>query len=230
MSSARLIYAAACAIVLVAFGGCSKGYQREYGKWAYVWFDGDGRQVRYLQDAKGKLTVLAHPKYAKTADNVYLGGVKIPGADPATLEVVNDAYSKDAKRAYCGSIPIPGANPEEFRVLGGNTEPQFCSRAKPFENAVGPMPEVPPDLEIVGAQGWSTDGNNCYFGPTRLVGARAESFKMLNAWYATDGEKVFCGHDLLEEADAKTFRVSPRMLEAEDKNYTYSKATAKRKE
>ena len=219
------IRAATCLLCLLALAGCSKGYERESGKWAWVWFDGDGRQVRYLEDAAGKLTVLGNEKYAATADHVYLWGVKLPNSDPATFRIVTYPYSKDATHVYCGSVPIVEANPQKFRVLGGSLEAWYFSSAKAFEKEVGPITSVPSDAAIIGARGWSTDGTKCFYGPNPVAGANAANFKILNDWYATDGSNVFCGSQRLAEADVESFQVVG-FLEAEDRNHTYYKEIA----
>jgi hypothetical protein len=136
----RTYWSLAALVLAFVLVGCSKrGYQREYGKWAFVWYGGDGREVRYLEDAEGKLTILSNKVYATTVDHVYLIGVKLPDADPATFEMLTYPYSKDAKQAYCGSIPIAGANPATFQVLGGFLDP-YVRRPDRQEVRVGRRP------------------------------------------------------------------------------------------
>ena len=217
MSIRRVLYL----LLALAITGCSsKGYQRESGKWAWVWYDGHGRQVRYLPDVRGNVTVLSDTNYAVSADNVYLWGVKLPEAEPATFQLLTHPYSKDAARVYCGSVPITRADPNTFRILGGLLEPNFVSSAHVYEKVVGPIDAVPRDAPIVATQGWSRDEETCFFGPTALVGVDLGSFVILNNWYAKDAKQVYCGHRAIPEADVASFRVT-QYLKAEDKTHKY---------
>lgn len=212
-----------CLLLVLAIAGCSsRGYQRESGKWAWVWYDGDGRQVRYLAEPRGNVTVLSNTNYATTADSAYLWGVKLPESDPATLKLLTYPYSRDAARVYCGSVPITGADPNEFRVLGGLLEPDYVSAAQVYEKIVGPFDSVPRDAPIVATQGWSADDKTCFFGPTPVAGADPGSFAILNNWYAKDATQVYFGHRTIPKADVATFRVTDHM-KAEDKEHKYWK-------
>jgi hypothetical protein len=212
-----------CLLLVLAIAGCSsRGYQREGGKWAWVWYGGEGRQVRRLTDARGSLSVLSNANYAATEENVYLWGVQLPDADPDTLELLTYPYARDSARVYCGSVPISGAEPNKFRILGGLLDPNYVSTAHAFEKVVGPFDTVPRDAPIVAAQGWATDEKNCFFGPSPIAGADPASFVVLNDWYAKDAKRVYFGHRTVPEADVASFRVT-HYMEAEDERHTYSK-------
>ncbi|HUE75074.1 MAG TPA: DKNYY domain-containing protein [Pirellulaceae bacterium] len=178
-----------------------------------------------MDDANGQLTILSDVNYAATSEHVYLWGVMIPHADPASFQLLTYPYSRDSKRAYCGTVPMRDANPASIKVLGGQLDPSFVSRAEAYEILVGPITTVSSDSAIIGALGWSADEDTVFFGPNPIMGARPQSFRLLNDLYATDGSSVFFGREKLERADPETFRVV-NFTSAEDRNYTYKRAEA----
>ncbi len=211
-----------CLLILALAGCSSTGYQREKGRWAWVWYDGSGRQVRYLPEAGRDLKVFANADYATSAGQVYLWGVRLPEADPARFQLLTYPYSRDSARVYCGSVPITGADPDNFQVLGGLLNLNAVSPASAYEIIVGPINAVPGDAEIVVTQGWSRDEKTCFFGPTPLAGADPASFVILNDWYAQDVNQVYCGHRAIPGADLATFHTTGPLIAA-DKNNQYTK-------
>lgn len=58
---------------------------------------------------------IGYQSYAKDKDFVYRGSNIIPGADPATFEIIDQTYSKDANHVYHEYNIVEGADPATFQ-------------------------------------------------------------------------------------------------------------------
>jgi hypothetical protein len=161
--------------------------------------------------------------YAKDRRHVYFSGVPIQEADPQSFKVLSDTYAKDKARAYFESKPIPGTDPESFVALSDLNYGRDTNDIYILGNAVGACD--PASFRWLKDR-WQVDSKCAYGGGTKLPNAQAESFIVLNEWYAKDAEHVYSSvsHKAIEGADAATFRLAegPCSVCARDKNRCYN--------
>lgn len=121
----RSLIAAVCVVAVALLPACTKD------KPPNSMFDSAGYHVRgdkvdYLAGFPGKANEVddvdvasfeaVDRTYARDKSAVYYDGRQIPGADPATFELLD---RKDGRTVHVNGNPIAGADPATFRVLAG---------------------------------------------------------------------------------------------------------------
>ncbi len=94
----------------------------------------------------------------------------------------------------------------------------------PGEDKKLPIVDADPvTFEVLGDDGlhWAKDKNRAYYRGIPQNHLSIKTFKALSSLYATDGEKVVCGFDLVEGADADSF--VPLIDNGHKSGYEYSK-------
>jgi len=98
--------------------GCSEGYKKVDGKWAYVSYDeGVGKRVTYMDVDQATFETLDNKGYAKDKNNVFLTSGKIDNANPETFHVIGNGYAADNKNVYLDRETLIDAEPMTFEQL-----------------------------------------------------------------------------------------------------------------
>ncbi len=99
--------------------GCSEGYKKVDGRWAYVSYDeGVGKRVKHLNVDETTFGILRNKDYAKDKDNVFLTYGVIDNADPQSFYVIGNGYAADKTNVYLDRQTLINANPKSFEQLG----------------------------------------------------------------------------------------------------------------
>mgnify|MGYP003458616542 FL=1 len=136
-------------------------------------------------------------EYAKDKNNVYYKGIKMPGADPATIEGMG-LFAKDKNSVYYKGNQIKDADPSTIKVSG------LYSKDKNnvyFE-----------DIKIIGVDKETFEVFSYDY--------EAMIPQTGYAYFAKDSNNVYCGREIIESADLKTFKVTD-YDDATDKNKSY---------
>jgi hypothetical protein len=116
--------------------------------------------------------------------------IPLPDADPKTfVRFKGFEYGRDIKRAYWRGMVVSGAHPDKFVCLGDNyskdDEHVFWSERK----IVGARPDS--FLILNGKDLWSRDAKDIFFADLALGVIKPESFKLIDAFWATDGQAYY---------------------------------------
>ncbi|WP_197440548.1 DKNYY domain-containing protein [Polystyrenella longa] len=146
-----------------------------------------------MDDVQGELVVLKDHRYAKTEKNVYILGVKIHDADPATFTTLEYPFSRDKNHVYCGSLYLIDADPDGFKLLFQNAMFGMLDRFKkePFIAQYGEHPALGHEKRYCTKSAWSTDGKTIYFGYAKVKNANPNTFTALDGLYGKDDMHVF---------------------------------------
>ena len=135
-------------------------------------------------------------EFAKDAHHVYVSGVHIDGADPATFQILEGAYARDETRFYCGSVRMEVRKPDEFEVVEVGSIWSTCLSKSSFLFDYGdPFAElvISPDSPVVVGQGWARDGEVYYYGPAIVEAADNATFEIISSFEAKDAEREYHG-------------------------------------
>lgn len=204
------------------------GYER---RGDHIYFKGErideaGRSdLKRFEAALGRPLVLAHDvdapsfaalseEYAKDKNTVYYTWispgrfwvVEIPGADPATFEVMDFNLAKDAHRVWRADVPIRSADAATAIVV----HPGWVWKDK---NSVyyqfTPLVDADPESFRHLDQAFYRDANHVYWSTDRLAGADPNTFRTFgnDVPYAADERHVWFGAKRIPHVDAGSFRL-----------------------
>ncbi|MCG7381318.1 DKNYY domain-containing protein [Paenibacillus sp. ACRRY] len=184
--------------------------------------------------------------FGSDAENIFYNGYMVAEADRTTFRCLLPSghlgLSKDALNVYHAQFvrtdspfghpdyilkPITGADPESFELLSEqgswavdrNAVYQWGNLAKKLDRASFVY------LFDEGPESWAVDRQGLYNanGRRTVKGIDGASFRMLNRYWGTDDQSVFCfvTGAVQRAADAATFRVTNDRGGAEDKDFHY---------
>lgn len=189
-------------------------------------FEIEGADVRSFTDID---TVYAYDK-----DRVYLHGIPITDADPATFRLLESPFSADASHVFV-QTEIFSDDPDHFEFLDGalmrdshhiywdvdilsddpaslvvlsSTEgyTYFKDSANVYIQG-NPIEEADlASFEVIG-QPYARDVANMYYFDEVIQGADAASFEIIDSPYSRDSAHVYWMEEVIEGADPATFRV-----------------------
>ncbi|HMN97563.1 MAG TPA: DKNYY domain-containing protein [Phycisphaerales bacterium] len=204
------------------------GYAR---RGEHILFDGvridrAGREdLDRFQATLGRPVALAHhvhaasfaalsEEYAKDKNTVYYKWispgrfwvVEIPGADPATFEVMDRNLARDAARVYRTDVPIEGADAATARVV--NAGWVWKDRSTVYYQFT-PLAGADPASFRHLNQAFYRDARHVYWSTTRLEGADVNTFRTFgnDVPYAADARHVWFGDRRIPQVDARSFRL-----------------------
>ncbi len=173
-----------------------------------------GRRLVLANDVDAASFVALSEEYAKDKNTVYYKWispgrfwiVKIPGADPATFQVVDFNLAKDAKRVWRTDVPIEGADAATAQVVNSGWVWKD-RRGVYYQHAriAGADPETFRHLD----QAYYADARYVYWSDTRLQGAAVKTFRTFGNEipYAVDDRHVWFGDTRMSNIDAGSFRL-----------------------
>lgn len=136
-------------------------------------------------------------EYAKDKNNVYYNGIKIPGADSATI-IGMGLFAKDKNNVYYKGNEIKDADPNTIKISG------LYSKDKNnvyFEN-----------IKLSGADKETFE----VFSYDYVAMIPQTGY----TYFAKDSNNTYCGREILELVDVKTFQVTDyNKAKDENKNY-----------
>lgn len=133
-------------------------------------------------------------EFGRDAKHVFLRGLVIPGADPATFEIVDHRFTRDSKQVYF-SHHVFCDDPANFTRVSGNFVKN--SRAVFLITQQGKGEVVSEDSanfrEISGVDfhSFCADSNQVFVNGNPIPGAQPASFKVLGGAYARDATQTF---------------------------------------
>jgi len=158
-------------------------------------------------------------------DGVYYGNNLIEGADPDSFVILSHEFShtwgKDKNKVYYVGGCIEGVDPKTINVLSTNI-------AKDKKHVIGNgqiINEADASSFVLVNRYFAKDKNNVYdlrnFIP--VEGANIKSIRSINERYSKDKNQVYLEHDVIPNADPKTFHIidTPNALISKDKNSVY---------
>lgn len=161
------------------------------------------RSVR-IPGADGATFQALNETWAKDARRVYSVGRVVAGADADSFRVLNRLYAKDKYRCYYLCGTLPKADPSTFQVLDDGE----C--VKEYRNGLGDR--VYTDRS---AAGYAADCDQVFHyvltvgKPCALAQAHRDTFEVLGYGFGRDRHNVYYEKSRLKGSDAPSFEVVP---------------------
>ena len=158
-------------------------------------------KVSAVEGAEAATFTLVKDGYAKDAQRVYLNGIKIPEADPATFIVFHfegntptlgeaSSWSKDAYHVYRNHVIVQSADPATFAYGNG-----YGRDALTLFDENGNSIEINPNTFAPLSAGYDRDSAQVSYYGSVVPGADPTTFEVLdaNTPYARDARHIYCG-------------------------------------
>jgi|GEM_PF-1440835 hypothetical protein len=143
--------------------------------------------------------------YAKDKNRVYLDGLPIPEADPATFEILEDRYWRDKNYVYLNER-IFSNDPENFEFISGN----LMRDSHHIYWSTEIISDDPSNFTIIDDSGSTTywkDSQNIFFNGSPIEDANINTFEIIDDIYSHDDTNVFYRADTISQADIASFEV-----------------------
>ena len=156
-----------------------------------VFFEGrliPGADARSFQVLDSRL-------FAKDFMRVYVRGVP-SAADPETFRHLHGPYGRDESKIFCGNVAMAVLNIEAFEVVDWEGMWQSSYDTKHFLFSYGESFEgiaLSKENPAVTGRAWARDGIAYYYGPARVEDADYASFKVIDAFTASDNHAKYVG-------------------------------------
>lgn len=193
--------------------GKHRGYEEKDQRMYHRWVHGGNLTKEF------SLVKEAHPSsfvtinhdlkidLGKDYKNVYMGALKIEGADPITFEQERDYYWKDKNQVYLlqyglQKLIVEGADPGTFEVLGNfNWSKDKDNVFFNFDKLSGCSPN---NFEVL-TENWGKDESYFYHKKHRLDSLDYSSAVIVSEYYIKDNQNVYFENKIVQSADPKTF-------------------------
>lgn len=140
--------------------------------------------------------------YARDKGQAYYKLTPIPGADPATFEIVEGRYAKDKAQVYYAGQPLDGANPAAFEFVA-QLNPVWLSQSERESERFTTLPD---GTESFVGLDYTRDDARVYYCGLCIEGADPVSFEILGKdYFARDAQAIYYKGMLVVAADAATF-------------------------
>lgn len=146
----------------------------------------------------------------------------LPGADPATFEVIKNWLGHDSERVYFKAQLVPGADVESLKA---KRYPLFRDKNDYYYMNV---PLHVADVESFRTlkwfedDFWAVDSRYAYYDTTRIDGADVSSFKVdARMAVALDKAQVYYFGRVIPMADPATFKVIDNSAYSRDKSHIW---------
>lgn len=211
----RSLIAAVCVVAVALLPACSKNEPPN------SLFDSAGYHVRgdkvyYLAGFPGTAVEVGgadissfeavDTTYARDKSAVYHDGRPIPGADPASFELLDrPGFFKDRTHVYQRDHPISD-DPARFVLLDGGLAKDSAAVYWPDGSVLSDDPE---HFAIVSNKDhylFTKDGSAVHVNGNPIADADPATFHVLSGAYAQDAGHVFYFADQIVDADAASFR------------------------
>ena len=207
-----------CVILPLLLGSCGKevGYEIRGDKVIWNSWQGDGLFGKWSEavvgDAQG-FQILQPEGYAKNAQDVFHGGVKMEGADAATFQLLEKwgGLAKDSKHVYDVGGVIEGADPVTYERDGmeglGRDKKDYYLGTQPLHvRDVASFKLL--DALACGKEDliWARDNLDYYVKTQAIPIADSATFQVIQSWYAKDARHVYFGSKVLAGAEAASFQ------------------------
>src|SRR5688572_17058880 len=143
--------------------------------------------------------------YAKDKNYVYLDGIPIPGADPATFELLEDPYSRDKSHVYLQDM-ILSNDPANFEFLphGLMRDSQHVYWS---DKIISDDPSNFVIIDDLGTTIYWKDSKNIFFDGSPIETANMDTFEIIDDTYSHDDIHVFYRTSIISQADMASFQV-----------------------
>ena len=177
--------------------------------------------------------------WGKSSTACFMGGIRLRGADPASFRVLNFAYAMDKTAVYTTSGRVPGADLATFETLddGQNDSgaPQGYardSRQVYFHNGDGRVKLIKgaevSTFRSLGDTYFARDAGRIYAYGKPLPRVELTSWELFRCWYSRDARRVYYLNREIQGADQDSFTVctppdAPPLADhlARDRNHFY---------
>lgn len=174
--------------------------------------------------------ILENQAYAKDSEKVYRLAKKLPGADPATFEVINLDYSKDNKNVYYLDSLIIDADAQSFEVIKnkekekkGHEKRLLYSKDKNHVYFLGKQIEHSDPSTFQHLYPYSKDKNHVYSETSIMKNADPETFIAYGDDYSKDTNNVYYKGEIIEGANPVTFICNMTSRLAKDDKHVFYK-------
>jgi len=192
------------------------------------------KALKILEDADAKTFIQINFDFAKDKNFVYQNYNRCDSLDVNSFNVINQRFCKDHKGIYYYSYGNPLHKIEEANIaevisltdnyirddknvyfyVGYKSSERFDQVvAIPFKNSKNIS--FFKDVELIKIDA------NIYYQSNLIKNVDASSFEELQYGYTKDKNHVFFNGELVEGADANTFRYNDKTYNFTDKNHTY---------
>lgn len=121
--------------------------------------------------------------------------------DPKTFKVLDDGLTPSPDSFQIDGYKCGYAIDKEFAYyFDESTSTEHAIRIKACKN--------PSKLKSLGF-GFAKDDKNVFLEGKKITKAKADTFKIINRNYATDGKSIFYHRDVLDNADIESFEILP---------------------
>jgi len=208
-------------LVLLVVGGCV-GYQTRNGAPVYkTWDEGFGGREWAIPGVDSGTFVALNKHYSKDRNQAYFHAKIIQGADSSTFVALSDQYAKDSRHAFFEDRIVAGATPSSFRTA----KYDFAQDATDIFLQTSPLKVCDINTFRWLSDKWEMDSKCAYTRGRKLENADPGTFKVINYWYAKDGNRVFESifAKSIDGADSESFELDKGICEvcAHDKNRCY---------
>lgn len=195
-----------CVAVICCLTGCGNGKPGAFSGNGYhvrdgiVWFLSDWTSQAFEVTSADAATFKfplpngTNSDYAKDAKHVFLRGQIIPGADPATFEVLRGVFSRDAKQVYAGREVFCDDAPH-FEMVSINFVKNGHSVYRVQNNGQAEtVSEDVANFRQIRDDEWHSycaDSTQVFVNGNLISGADPQSFRVLGGGYAGDAEHTF---------------------------------------
>ncbi len=159
-----------------------------------------------IDDADADTFQAVDGTYAHDSSAVYFDGREVPGADPATFELLDrPGLFKDHRHVYQLDRPISD-DPAHFELLDGDL---MKGSAAVYWSDGSVLSEDPTHFAIISNADhylFNRDSRTVHVNGNPIPDADPATFRVVRGAYARDHRHVYYFTDLIADADAASFR------------------------
>ena len=146
---------------------------------------------------------------------------EILGADLISFKILNTYYSKDKSNVYYCTDTVKYADPRTFSIID-NVYSKDRNNVYVGSRSVNNVDLKTFEILDFGYSGYARDKNYVYRYGDIVEGADAETFKSLNRYYIKDKNHVYTDYGkIIKDADADSFKILNKTF-AKDKNHIFA--------
>lgn len=158
-----------------------------------------------IRDAHAGSFVVIDSSYALDRSHVYVDGMIIPEADPATFEVFDFTFTRDADHVFLRER-VFSDDPAHFE----NVAPNIYRDTRHVYWSADIVSDDPSNLVVVGAADFYTyfkDSTTVFVNGNPIEGADPATFSVVRDGFSRDATHIFYFASMIPEADVSTFEV-----------------------
>jgi hypothetical protein len=213
VGSLKVTLCLALLIALVACGGAPSSLFHAAGYYVrgdtVYYLDAFPGKAFEIEQADAKTFTILNTTYAKDANAVYLDGVPLTEADPASFDLLEvPDFSRDAGHVFMRDHMLT-TDPDHFVFLNGDGGLTKDS-AHVYWSDGSVLSDDPEHFKILSDADhllYASDSSTVYVNGNPIKDADPATFGVLRGAYAKDGTRTYYFNEIVGDADAATFQV-----------------------